>query len=89
MRWFTSIKEERVMMWLILTPFLVLCLAAFGLTVAEAVDFLRARRSGSTRSPLSRPLSSHHLLGKKYSFCPDLAVDGMSSISEGRLGCSD
>ncbi len=77
------------MMWLILTPFLVLCLAAFGLTVAEAVDFLRARRSGSTHSPLTRPWSSHHPLGKKYSFCPDLADDGMSSICAGGLGCND
>jgi hypothetical protein len=77
------------MMWLILTPFLALCLAAFGLTLAEALDFLRARRSSSTRSPLTCPWDPRHPAGKRYSFCPDLADDGMSSLLERGFACND
>lgn len=47
------------MMWFVLTPFLVLCLSAIGLTVAEAVDFLRARLPDSTHSRQPPPWRSH------------------------------
>jgi hypothetical protein len=65
-------REELTMLWYILTPFLVLCLAAVGLTMAETVAHFRkkawrptanTRFSGGmkTASPLERR-SSFHLI---------------------------
>lgn len=77
------------MMWLILTPFLVLCLAAVGLTLAEAADFIRARRSDSPRPHLSKPWGFQATLGNQYSFSPKVMDDGMSGGTKGAIERGD
>lgn len=58
------------MMWLILTPFLILCLAALGLTVAEAFDLFWTSHSDSTHSHWTGTSGTSPSMGKKHAFHP-------------------
>jgi hypothetical protein len=85
----TRTKEENAMMWFILTPFLVLCLVALGLTLAEAVDHVRARHPESTNIPFADALGSQTPLGNKQSFYPGDLDEGMITVPRGSFTFND
>ena len=68
------------MMWLILTPFLILCLAALGLTLAEAADYFRAGHSDSTHSLWTGTFGSPPSVGKRHAFHPGDPGDSMGAL---------
>ncbi|MCU0588947.1 MAG: hypothetical protein MUF52_12440 [Syntrophobacteraceae bacterium] len=67
------------MIWLILTPFLILCLAAVGITLVEAWDRLRARRSNRPTAHWAGTVEHYGQPGKRHSFHPDDQRDGIGA----------
>lgn len=69
------------MMWLILTPFLVLCLAALGLTLVELADYIGARSWKRTNSRLSGDLRQELPFERRPSFYPGEIGSYVSTLS--------
>jgi len=73
------------MMWFILTPFIVLCLAALGLSLLEAADYLRARSWKTGNPRLSGNLGERLPLDRRPAFYPGEIDRYVSSLSTRNL----
>jgi hypothetical protein len=81
--------EDTSMIWFILTPFLILCLATLGLTFFEALDYLRARSWKPGKPTLSGSLGERLPFDGRPSFYPGEIDSYVSSLSTRKLASTD
>jgi hypothetical protein len=77
--------EDMSMMWLILTPFVILCLAVLGLSLFEVADYLRARSWKTGNPRLSGNLGERRPLDRRPAFYPSEIDSYVSSLSTRNL----